>query len=90
MAFHLLFFFIIFFFIIIIIIIICQDESHMLKNFKSARYKAASPLIKRAKRVILLSGTPALSRPCELYTQIKSVEPNFYPKWGPLLALPVK
>ena len=52
----------------------------MLKNFKSARYKAAAPLMKAAKRVILLSGTPALSRPSELYTQITSVEPKLFTK----------
>ena len=57
-----------------------QDESHMLKNFKSARYKGAAPLMKQAKRVILLSGTPAMSRPSELYTQIQSVEPKLFPK----------
>ena len=60
--------------------VVIMDESHMLKNFKSARYKAASPLMKRARRVILLSGTPALSRPSELYTQIQSVEPLLFPK----------
>lgn len=32
-----------------------------------------------AKRVILLSGTPAMSRPAELYTQIIAVKPTFFP-----------
>ncbi|XP_015766438.1 PREDICTED: uncharacterized protein LOC107345249 [Acropora digitifera] len=32
-----------------------------------------------ATRVILLSGTPALSRPLELYTQICAVEPGLFP-----------
>ncbi|KAA0201553.1 hypothetical protein HAZT_HAZT005449 [Hyalella azteca] len=61
--------------------VIIMDESHMLKNFKSARYKAASPLMKQAARVILLSGTPALSRPSELYTQIASVDSKLFPKY---------
>lgn len=30
-----------------------------------------------AKRVILLTGTPALSRPKELYTQLKIIDRNF-------------
>lgn len=33
-----------------------------------------------AKRVILLSGTPAMSRPCELYTQILAVRPSLFPR----------
>ena len=32
-----------------------------------------------ATRVILLSGTPALSRPSELYTQICAIQPGLFP-----------
>ncbi|XP_071966127.1 SWI/SNF-related matrix-associated actin-dependent regulator of chromatin subfamily A-like protein 1 isoform X2 [Antedon mediterranea] len=56
-----------------------QDESHFLKNFKTARTKAAIPILKNANRVILLSGTPALSRPCELYVQINAIDPTLFP-----------
>lgn len=49
---------------------IIVDESHMLKNKKSKRTKAVLPLLQSATRVIMLSGTPALSRPAELYPQI--------------------
>lgn len=48
-------------------VIIC-DESHYLKNHKSLSTKTVIPLIKRANRRILLSGTPALSRPVEVVT----------------------
>lgn len=34
-----------------------------------------------AKRVILLSGTPAMSRPSELYTQILAVRPALFPRF---------
>ncbi|XP_071603861.1 SWI/SNF-related matrix-associated actin-dependent regulator of chromatin subfamily A-like protein 1 isoform X2 [Heliangelus exortis] len=34
-----------------------------------------------ARRVILLSGTPAMSRPAELYTQIAAVQPTFFPQF---------
>lgn len=34
-----------------------------------------------AKRVILLSGTPAMSRPSELYTQILAVRPLLFPRF---------
>ncbi|XP_061696706.1 SWI/SNF-related matrix-associated actin-dependent regulator of chromatin subfamily A-like protein 1 [Syngnathoides biaculeatus] len=61
--------------------ILIMDESHFLKNIKTARCKAALPLSKTAKRVILLSGTPAMSRPSELYTQILAVRPTLFPRF---------
>ncbi|NWI88419.1 SMAL1 protein, partial [Pitta sordida] len=61
--------------------VVIVDESHFLKNIKTARCRAAMPLLKAAKRVILLSGTPAMSRPAELYTQIAAVQPTFFPQF---------
>uniref|UniRef100_A0A8C3XW03 SWI/SNF-related matrix-associated actin-dependent regulator of chromatin subfamily A-like protein 1 n=1 Tax=Chelydra serpentina TaxID=8475 RepID=A0A8C3XW03_CHESE len=61
--------------------VVIIDESHFLKNTKTARCRAAMPLLKAAKRVILLSGTPAVSRPAELYTQIVAVRPTFFPQF---------
>ncbi|KAG8520838.1 SWI/SNF-related matrix-associated actin-dependent regulator of chromatin subfamily A-like protein 1 [Galemys pyrenaicus] len=61
--------------------VVIIDESHFLKNSKTARCRAALPLLKVAKRVILLSGTPAMSRPSELYTQIVAVKPTFFPRF---------
>ncbi|XP_063144906.1 SWI/SNF-related matrix-associated actin-dependent regulator of chromatin subfamily A-like protein 1 [Candoia aspera] len=61
--------------------VVIVDESHFLKNSKTARCRAAMPLLKAAKRVILLSGTPAMSRPAELYTQIAVVQPSFFPQF---------
>ncbi|XP_052247211.1 SWI/SNF-related matrix-associated actin-dependent regulator of chromatin subfamily A-like protein 1 isoform X2 [Dreissena polymorpha] len=58
--------------------VIIMDECHLLKNYKTARCKAAMPLLQTARRVILLSGTPALSRPSELYTQINAVCPYLF------------
>ncbi|XP_033761887.1 SWI/SNF-related matrix-associated actin-dependent regulator of chromatin subfamily A-like protein 1 [Pecten maximus] len=55
--------------------VIIMDECHLLKNFKTARCKAALPLLQSSHRVILLSGTPALSRPSELFTSIQAVCP---------------
>ena len=46
------------------------DESHMIKNFKSERSRAVEPLAKNSHYLVLLSGTPALSRPIELYSQV--------------------
>ncbi|XP_053374733.1 SWI/SNF-related matrix-associated actin-dependent regulator of chromatin subfamily A-like protein 1 isoform X2 [Mercenaria mercenaria] len=58
--------------------IVIMDESHLLKNYKTARCKAAIPLLQNARRVLLLSGTPALSRPSELFTQIDAVCPFLF------------
>ncbi|XP_023933415.1 SWI/SNF-related matrix-associated actin-dependent regulator of chromatin subfamily A-like protein 1 [Lingula anatina] len=57
------------------------DESHFLKNFRTARCQAAQLILKVSKRVILLSGTPALSRPAELYTQLRLVKPQLFPNF---------
>jgi hypothetical protein len=34
------------------------------------------PILEAAKRVVLLSGTPALSKPAELFTQLKGLLPT--------------
>ncbi len=54
------------------------DESHYLKSRTAKRTKAIDRLVDRASRVILLSGTPALSRPEELYTQIRCLQPSLF------------
>lgn len=59
-------------------VIIC-DESHFLRNPATKRCKIILPVLKKASRVILLSGTPALSRPIELFTQLMAVRPKLFP-----------
>lgn len=58
--------------------VVILDESHSLKNFQSKSTQAALTLSKKAKRVILLTGTPALSRPVELFTQLQMIDPKFF------------
>uniref|UniRef100_A0A182SEK0 Helicase ATP-binding domain-containing protein n=1 Tax=Anopheles maculatus TaxID=74869 RepID=A0A182SEK0_9DIPT len=53
------------------------DESHTLKNFKAKCTTVALALAKRARRIVLLSGTPALSRPVELFTQLQMLDGRF-------------
>ena len=53
-------------------VLIC-DESHYIKEMNSKRTRAIIPLIKKAKRSILLSGTPALNNAEELYPQLTSL-----------------
>lgn len=61
--------------------VIIVDECHFIKNNKAERTKAILPLLKASSHVILLSGTPALSRPAELYTQISAVNPKLFPSF---------
>ncbi|ETN78649.1 hypothetical protein NECAME_10210 [Necator americanus] len=61
--------------------VIIFDESHMLKDGKAKRTQVALSLSKRASRVILLSGTPALSRPAELFSQIRLVNDKLFPNF---------
>ncbi len=46
------------------------DESHVLKNKATKRTKAVLPLLEAAERCLLLSGTPALAKPSELWPQL--------------------
>lgn len=61
--------------------VVIFDESHMLKDQKAKRTKVAMELARQATRRILLSGTPALSRPAELYSQAKLVDPGLFPSF---------
>jgi len=54
--------------------IVC-DESHYLKSRTAKRVKTLSKMISKAPHTMLLSGTPALSKPCELYTQLHMLFP---------------
>ena len=62
--------------------VIIADESHYIKNRKAKRTKVCVPLFKQAKRVLLLTGTPALSRPAELFTQLSAVAPTTFKYFG--------
>ncbi len=47
------------------------DESHMLKNMNTKRTKNLVPVLHATYRCVLLSGTPALAKPTELWPQLK-------------------
>ena len=57
---------------------IIADESHNLKERTSQRCKLAMPLLMRAEHVCLLSGTPALAHPVELWAQLHSLAPRVF------------
>ncbi|CAH9086321.1 unnamed protein product [Cuscuta europaea] len=58
--------------------VVIADESHFLKNAQAKRTNASLPVMRKAKYVILLSGTPALSRPIELFKQLEALYPDVY------------
>lgn len=49
------------------------DESHYCKTPTARRTKAAVAIIKKVKRVRLLSGTPVVNRPMELFPLLKAI-----------------
>jgi SWI/SNF-related matrix-associated actin-dependent regulator 1 of chromatin subfamily A len=52
------------------------DEAHYLKGLDSQRSRSLVPVISRIKRVLLLSGTPILSRPVEIFNLMRMVRPD--------------
>ncbi|XP_052190189.1 uncharacterized protein LOC127799931 isoform X4 [Diospyros lotus] len=58
--------------------VVIADESHFLKNAQAKRTSASLPILQKAQYAILLSGTPALSRPIELFKQLEALYPNVY------------
>ena len=66
--------------------ILIVDEAHALKNRDAKRTRAIfgygtgrnhTPGI-QAKRTLLLTGTPILNRPAELYTLAHALDPDFF------------
>lgn len=56
--------------------ILIMDESHIIKNNKAARAKAAASLATEVPHKILLTGTPVLNRPSELWNQLCIISPG--------------
>ncbi|KAK2962323.1 putative TATA-binding protein-associated factor 172 [Blattamonas nauphoetae] len=58
--------------------IVIADEAHYLKNSKTDRTKTILPVISGMNRVMLLTGTPAINRPAELYTLLRCLDSNMF------------
>lgn len=54
------------------------DESHFIKNTKTTRAQHSTAFAKQAKRVLLLSGTPLLAKPIELFTTLQCIRPDIF------------
>ena len=57
------------------------DEAHYVKNPKAQRSKVAVGLLALAERRVLLTGTPIVNRPKELFNLIQVLDPNRWPKF---------
>lgn len=57
------------------------DESHMLKNKSTKRTRTLLPILNAMDRCVLLSGTPALARPLELWPQLAILKTERH-GWG--------
>ena len=58
--------------------IIIVDEAHYLKSRDSLRSKNIVPVLMRTKRIMLLTGTPILARPSEMYNLLRVLRPDVY------------
>ena len=54
------------------------DEAHSIKNKDSLRAKKILPVAVRAKRLILMTGTPLLAKPLEGYPLLYSLRPDLF------------
>ena len=61
--------------------LLVADECHYVKNHKAARTKAIRALCQHIPHIVLLSGTPLLSRPVEMFTLLNMVDPQTWNNW---------
>ena len=57
---------------------VIADEAHYLKSPDAKRTKTLMPIIKKSKRVILITGTPILAKPVELYPLLNILRPDLF------------
>lgn len=58
--------------------IIVLDESHLTKNGKSQRSIATKEIAGSIEKIVMLTGTPILNRPIELWNQLQILNPKKY------------
>lgn len=58
--------------------VIIADEIHFLKSANTKRCKTLLPILQKSDRLVMISGTPALSRPIELYTTFIALDKNLF------------
>lgn len=61
--------------------VVVADECHMVKSRTAQRTKALMAIAKHVQHVVLLSGTPLLSRPVEMFTLLNMIDPKSWNNW---------
>lgn len=61
--------------------VVIGDECHYIKNKQANRTRGFLKLAKQVKNLILLSGTPIVNRPMEMYNAINLVNPTVFPDY---------
>ncbi|XP_016061742.1 PREDICTED: DNA annealing helicase and endonuclease ZRANB3 [Miniopterus natalensis] len=61
--------------------VVIVDESHYMKSRNASRSRILLPVVQKARRAVLLTGTPALGRPEELFMQIEALFPQKFGTW---------
>lgn len=59
--------------------LVILDEFHYIKNYKAKRTTATQAIARASKYVLLLSGTPMLNRPMELFNGLNLVDSTSWP-----------
>jgi superfamily II DNA or RNA helicase len=60
--------------------VVIVDEAHYLKGRDTVRSKLLLPILSGARRCVMLTGTPALNRPVELFPLLATLRPA-QPEW---------
>lgn len=61
--------------------VVIADEAHYLKARDSQRSQKLLPIMEQSKRCILLSGTPVLNKPAEVFNLIRALRPDVCPNF---------
>jgi hypothetical protein len=56
--------------------VILVDEAHFLRDMASSRSKAVVACARSIKRAVLLTGTPCLTKPAELFPMLQALRPD--------------
>ena len=57
---------------------IIADEAHYLKNRLAKRTTLLTPILQKAKRVVLLTGTPIMAKPMEIFPLLHILRPDHF------------
>jgi SWI/SNF-related matrix-associated actin-dependent regulator 1 of chromatin subfamily A len=57
---------------------VIADEAHYLKNSGNKRSDILTPFLSTRRRIVLLTGTPALAKPREIFNLVSIIRPDVF------------